>query len=126
MQTEKLLIVDDDKFVANIYRHKFALEGFTVQTASDGEDALMTAEVFKPDAVILDLDLPRLSGHDVYKEFAANAATAKIPIIVVTGTDVSTLSAARFACVLRKPISVEALIYTIENCLKKGDATRLL
>ena len=54
------------------------------------------------------------------KELAANPDTASIPIVVVTGTDTRDLNEAEFACVLRKPIHPEVLVYAIENCLRGG------
>ena len=70
-----------------------------------------------PHAVVLDLALPRLGGREVLKELRANAATHKIPVIVVTGTDHADIDPAHFACVLKKPISPNALIAAVEKCV---------
>ena len=51
----KILIIEDDQLCANIYRNKFALEGFTAETASDGDVGLELLQSFRPDAVLLDL-----------------------------------------------------------------------
>ena len=67
---------------------------------------------------MLDLGLPRLSGRDVRRELAAHIITENIPIVVVTG-DTRDLDPTEFTCVLRKPVTAEALIDAVANCLKK-------
>ena len=73
-----------------------------------------------PHAVVLDLALPRLDGRDVSRELRARADTRDIPIVVVSGTDMRDLDLEDFACVLRKPIHPEALVYAVERCLRRG------
>jgi CheY-like chemotaxis protein len=72
-----------------------------------------------PDAVVLDLALPRLGGRDVQKELKSAPDTKHIPIVVVSGTDTSDLDPDDFACVLNKPIDVDALIVAVQNCLRR-------
>lgn len=94
------------------------LEGFAVVTAEDGFDALKAVEVTPPDAIVLDLGLPRLNGRDVARELTANAGTHHIPIVVVTGESAE-MNEADFDCVLRKPVTPDQLITAIHNCLRK-------
>ncbi len=61
---KKILIVEDDQIVANIYRNKFSLEGFEVDVANNGLTGLDLAQTLQPDAVILDLMLPKMTGVD--------------------------------------------------------------
>jgi len=88
----------------------------------DGLDALRHIDASgAPHAVVLDLDLPRVSGRrDVHRELRAHSDTARIPIIVVTGTDTRDLNVKDFACILRKPIQIDALVHATDNCLKQG------
>src|SRR5262249_5661417 len=60
----KILIIEDDQIVANIYRNKFSIEGFQVEIAHDGAAGLETIRSFRPDAVVLDLMLPKMTGVD--------------------------------------------------------------
>ena len=83
---KKILIVEDDQIVANIYRNKFAVEGFQVDIAPDGETGLDKVKTFRPDAVILDLMLPRLSGVEVMKRIRAQADLQRLPVIVFSNT----------------------------------------
>lgn len=79
-----ILIVEDDVFLADLYKTKFALEGFKVITAYDGEKGLEAIKKNIPDIVLLDLVLPKLSGFEVLKAAKADAATKNIPVILLT------------------------------------------
>ena len=68
---KKILIVEDDQIVANIYRNKFSVEGFQVEVALDGQVGLETVRSFQPDAVILDLMLPKMTGVELTKQIRA-------------------------------------------------------
>jgi CheY-like chemotaxis protein len=83
---KKILFIEDDQIVANVYRNKLAVEGYKVEVAVDGEAGLRLMRTFHPDAIILDLMLPGISGVDVIKEVRSEADFAKIPIIVFSNT----------------------------------------
>src|SRR5204863_5610077 len=83
---KKILIIEDDQIVANIYRNKFSVEGFQVEVASDGPTGLETLKNFRPDAVILDLMLPGMTGVEVMKRVRALPEFQKLPIIVFSNT----------------------------------------
>ena len=113
-----ILIVEDDAVLRTFYRSVLTLEGYVVVTAEDGVDALKRIEEQPVGAVILDLGLPRLRGEDVGREMATHYAARSIPIVVVTGSDTTNLNLDDFACVLMKPVSAEALIRAVANCLR--------
>jgi len=83
---KKILIVEDDQLVANIYRNKFSLEGFQVEVANEGNVGLDLARSFKPDAVVLDLMLPRMTGVDFMKRVRAEPGFEQLPVIVFSNT----------------------------------------
>jgi DNA-binding response OmpR family regulator len=83
---KKILIIEDDQIVANIYRNKLSVEGFKVEVALDGESGMEVVKNFKPDAVLLDLMLPKTSGVDVMRQLRADAAFGQAPIIVFSNT----------------------------------------
>jgi DNA-binding response OmpR family regulator len=83
---KKILIVEDDQIVANIYRNKFSVEGYQVEIASDGQAGLETLHSFKPDAVILDLMLPKITGVELMKKVRAEPEFKNLPIIVFSNT----------------------------------------
>ena len=83
-KTTKILLVEDDAFLAGMYVTKLELEGFTVALASDGEKGLKTALVELPDIILLDIILPKMSGFDVLKNLKADIKTKPIPVILLT------------------------------------------
>jgi CheY-like chemotaxis protein/HPt (histidine-containing phosphotransfer) domain-containing protein len=83
---KKILIVEDDQIVANIYRNKFSVEGFQVEVASDGVSGLGLVESFRPDAVVLDLMLPKMTGVEFMKQVRAHSEFKALPVIVFSNT----------------------------------------
>ena len=114
-----VLIVEDDAELRAVYRTALTAAGFAAVAVEDGLDALNYVEhVQQPDAVVLDLGLPRLRGRDVYRELSTTAGTSRIPIIVVTGEPPDSVDTREFACVLRKPVDIDALVDAVRNCLR--------
>ncbi|HLH56081.1 MAG TPA: response regulator [Verrucomicrobiae bacterium] len=82
----KVLIIEDDQIVANIYRNKLSIEGFNVEIAHDGAAGLECIHQFRPDAVVLDLMLPKMTGVDLMKKVRTETEFQKLPIIVFSNT----------------------------------------
>lgn len=68
---EKILIIDDDPFILEMYALKFKEEGFSVETAKDGKTGLAKLEEIKPDVVLLDVVMPVMDGFDILKKIKA-------------------------------------------------------
>jgi DNA-binding response OmpR family regulator len=83
---KKILIIEDNQIVANVYRNKLAVEGYQVEVALDGENGLKLMRTFQPDAIVLDLMLPKMPGIEVIKEIRGAADSSKLPIIVLSNT----------------------------------------
>jgi DNA-binding response OmpR family regulator len=83
---KKILLIEDDQIVANVYRNKLAVEGYQTETAADGETGLKLLRTMKPHMVILDLMLPGISGVDVIKEIRKDEEFAKLPTVVFSNT----------------------------------------
>jgi DNA-binding response OmpR family regulator len=118
-RTATVLIVEDDPALRRMYRTALGLAGFDVVEADDGLAALHFLDHRTPDLVVLDLMLPTMSGLIVQQEIAAHAHTRNIPIVIVTGSDLS-LDHVDVPCVLRKPVSPEALVDAVRACLASG------
>lgn len=112
----QILVVEDDPTLCTFYRSALQIAGYAVITAEDGVSALRQIDGSAPEALVLDLGLPGLSGHDVGREVAAHLP--QLPIVVVTGSS-EEIDTTNFACVLRKPISAVALIEAVEGCLRR-------
>ena len=82
----KILLIEDDQIVANVYRDKLLLEGFQVELAFDGETGLEMAQSFRPDAVLIDLMLPKMPGVEVIKKLRMQPVFQSLPLVVLTNT----------------------------------------
>lgn len=84
--TEKInvLIVEDDSFLANIYKTKFEMEGFKISVSENGEVALVDVKKKKPAIILLDILLPKLDGFAVLSKLKEDKDTKDIPVILLT------------------------------------------
>lgn len=80
----KILVVEDDKFLANAYRIKFSKAGYEIKIASDGQDAIDSLETFTPDVILLDLIMPVKDGFTVLEELKKNDKWKNIPVLVAS------------------------------------------
>ena len=80
----KVLVVDDEPSIAKILRKQLEVAGFEVNVGVDGEDGLAKAREWRPELILLDVMLPKLSGHEVCKALKGDAELKKIPIIMLT------------------------------------------
>jgi DNA-binding response OmpR family regulator len=83
---KKILIIEDDQILSNIYRNKLAVEHYQVESANNGESGLALMRSFKPEMILLDLLLPQMSGVDVIKHIRSETDFAKLPVIVLSNT----------------------------------------
>lgn len=79
-----ILLVEDDVFLASIYQKKFEMEGFKITVVDNGEKVLAEAKKKIPDIILLDILLPKKDGFAVLSELKGDAATKKIPVIMLT------------------------------------------
>jgi CheY-like chemotaxis protein len=79
-----VLIVDDDESVRDLIEFVVKKDGFRIEKASDGDEALQKARKLSPDLILLDLMLPKLGGFEILRELQ-NDETVNIPIVIITG-----------------------------------------
>ena len=82
--SRKILLVEDDDALANVYLMRLEVEGFEVRRAINGEEALAMAVEYHPDLVLLDVMMPRVNGYDVLDILRNTPQTASTKIIVIT------------------------------------------
>jgi diguanylate cyclase (GGDEF)-like protein len=82
--SERVLVADDDPDILSVVKVNFELEGFGVETAVDGEDALLKATATPPDVIVLDIMMPRMDGLTALHRLRGQASTANVPIILLT------------------------------------------
>jgi len=80
----KILLVEDDLFLLNMYATKFELENFNVNVAEDGEKAIRQAAELAPDIILLDIMLPKKNGIEVLKILKTDEKTKNIPVILLS------------------------------------------
>jgi CheY-like chemotaxis protein len=81
----KILLVDDSKFLRLATERALARAGYAVSTATDGENALQIAREKRPDVILLDMLLPKMTGPDVLKALKSDPATSGIAVVAFTG-----------------------------------------
>jgi DNA-binding response OmpR family regulator len=125
---KKILIIEDDQIVANIYRNKFSIEGFQVEIAHDGAAGLDTIRSFKPDAVVLDLMLPKMTGVDLMKKVRTEPDLQKLPIIVFSNTYLTNMvqeawKAGATKCLSKANCSPKQLLDVVRSTLSSNGAS---
>jgi DNA-binding response OmpR family regulator len=88
---KKILFIEDDQIVANAYRNKLTLEGYRVEVALDGEVGRELIRTTQPDAIVLDLMLPKVSGLDLLREIRSQPGLERVPVIVLSNTYLSSM-----------------------------------
>jgi CheY-like chemotaxis protein len=120
-----ILIVDDYPDALDIWAIYLRAMGYEVSTAGDGAAAIAQAEKLLPDLIVLDLELPRVSGFDVARRLRANPETQHIPLIAATGySHAKQLDRARdagFDQIVIKPCDPDMLVEEIERQLHPVD-----
>ena len=81
---KKIIIVEDDPIVGHIYQTRLEKEGYEVETCTDGQKGFYRIHEFHPDAVLLDLMLPKMNGVDILKKIRAQSQFQRLPVIVFT------------------------------------------
>jgi DNA-binding response OmpR family regulator len=80
----RVLLAEDDRFLRKATEAALRRGGFTVLTASDGEEALKVARAEAPDIILLDMIMPKVQGFEVLREIKKNPITASIPVIILS------------------------------------------
>jgi len=126
MQSQKrILIIEDDVGFRNLLRIQLSLAGYTLEAVEDGAEAGKALLERPPDLVLSDLGVPLLDGFELLSLVRADAKTASIPVILLSGrSDDDSVSKAMklgAADFLVKPVRLEDLLNSIQLCLAKAD-----
>ena len=82
--SKKILVAEDDKFIAHAYKSALADAKYETMVAGDGRETLKLAQKFKPDLILLDLVMPIKNGFETLKDLRKDQATKDIPVIVLS------------------------------------------
>jgi DNA-binding response OmpR family regulator len=123
---KKIFIVEDEAALLYALEAKFRLEGFEVETAADGEEALKALRNYKPDLIVLDIILPKMDGWAVMQMIRADANLVSVPVVIVTNlTDKHSrekgvdLGAVNF--LVKSDFDLEDLVDKIKAVFKKDE-----
>ena len=124
-----ILIVDDEPGIILVLEELFILEGHEVFTASDGESALNSlAEIPKPDIIMVDLYMPKVTGHMVVKAIRADENFKNIPIILLTGAvynEEEFPPEGSYQFLITKPFNLTEVIEKVELLLESKHSLNL-
>ena len=80
----KVLLIEDEESLRNLYTRILSTRNYTVETAVDGEDALLKLPMFTPDIIVLDIVMPRYNGMELLKVLKNDERHRKIPVVMLT------------------------------------------
>lgn len=124
MSKKKVLVVDDEPSIVKLVQVKLVKEGFEVVTAFNGQEALEKARNERPDLILLDVMMPKMSGHDVCAELKKDTTLKNIPVIMLTavGEFEQQLKGLEIGAVeyITKPFNPKQLVELIRYLLEKG------
>lgn len=87
--SKKLLIVEDNESLSNVISDTFKDEGFDVKIAADGESGLEEAKTWQPDAILLDILMPKMDGIEMIKQLRQSEGGAEMLVVALTNSDSS-------------------------------------
>jgi two-component system phosphate regulon response regulator PhoB len=123
-----ILAVDDEEDVLELVRYNFNKEGFKVETAVTGEEAVKKAKANPPSAILLDRMLPGIDGIEVCRQLKADSKTSSIPIIMLTakGEESDVVSGLEVGAddYVTKPFSPKVLIARVRRILYRQTAAK--
>lgn len=131
MESERhsVLVVEDEEDIGELIRFNLEQEGYDVTAVADGEHALQVIQNTRPDLVILDLMLPGIPGIEVCKRIRAQAATARMPILMVTAKSAEADRVVGLEMgaddYIVKPFSVRELVARVRAVLRRAEPPNL-
>ncbi len=81
---KQILLVEDDPFLIDIYTTKFKENGFSIEAASDGNQAIRVLSEKKPDLLLLDIVLPRVDGWEILRQIKVDEKLKDVPVVVLS------------------------------------------
>ena len=125
-----ILVVEDDMHIATVLRTYLEADGYRVEVAGDGHEAIHMARTLKPNAITLDISLPKLDGWSVLNTLKRDVATASIPVVVVSIVDNRDFGLVLGATdYLVKPIDharLQAVLRSLEGLRQSGEGSVLI
>ena len=127
MSKGQILIIEDDRSLAEVLDYNLRQDGYQTMVASDGQEGLRQARLRGPDLIVLDLMLPLIDGLEVCRRLRADAATKNILVLMLTAKAEETDEVVGFSVgtddYVAKPFSVKVLLERIRALLRRRDGS---
>ena len=124
MSNARILVVDDDQVIQQLLKVNLELEGYAVEVASDGEEALVLFDRFRPDLVLLDIMMPKLDGWEVARRLAKTTG-GPVPIVLLSAlaqeSDVQKGNDLGVAAYVTKPFDPIQLLHLVAGIIAQQD-----
>ena len=124
MSNPRILVVDDDQVIQQLLKVNLELEGYAVEVASDGEEALVLFDRFQPDLVLLDIMMPKLDGWEVARRLAGTTG-GQVPIVLLSAraqeSDVQKGNDLGVAAYVTKPFDPIQLLHLVAGIIAQQD-----
>ncbi len=112
----RVLLIEDENEVAELYRLKLSLDGYSVEIARDGKEGLEKAFSLKPDLIFLDIKMPGMDGFEVLKNLRTNEITKNTPIVILSNFDEQEM--------IEKGLTLGANEYLIKSQFNPGELSK--
>lgn len=123
-ENPQILIVEDDHFLSSLLKNRLEKEGFGVTQAFDGEEAMTILKELRPNLIVLDVIMPKISGFDILERISLDPQLHPTPVIAVSnlGQDSDMEKAKRLGAVdyfVKVKTPIDELVNKIKNLVKK-------
>ncbi len=119
-----VLIVEDNELNMKLFNDLLEAHGYATLKTASGIEAIELARAHRPDLILMDIQLPGISGIEAFKQIRGNASTKGVPVIAltasVTPTDRTAISAAGFDAFLGKPINLKEFLDTVKRLVESA------
>ena len=124
MEKKKILIVEDNDLNMKLFHDLLEVHGYETFQTKDGREALGMARDHRPDLILMDIQLPGMSGIEALKVLRADPATASLRVVAITASvmqqDRQEIMRAGFDGFIEKPINLRGLLDTVQKAMRPG------
>ena len=122
---QRIMVVDDDSNLRRALKYRLEREKYDVELAADGSEALLKVNAERPDAIILDLAMPKMNGLQFLHRLRDDPRMLSIPVIILTAVGLDTYQGdgnrLEFADLITKPFSTNRLVSAVKRALEGSD-----
>jgi len=127
---KRILVVDDEIYIVHILEFSLTMEGYSILTASDGEEALRVIDSERPDLVVLDIMMPKLDGYEVCRRLRQDEQFCDLPVILLSakGRPIDREAGLQAGAddYITKPFSPRKLLEKIRELLERKEMRKVV